>query len=82
VPRGSGTAEIVRMSVARDLRRCGLGRTILARLVETAKAAGFERIVLETTETWQEVIAFYLRFGFEVSHHQDGDVYFKMELCQ
>jgi putative acetyltransferase len=80
VPRGNGTAEIVRMSVSRDLRRHGIGRWILAALVEQARSLGFRRIVLETTETWQEVIAFYLRFGFHITHHAGGDVYFALEI--
>ncbi len=77
-PRGEGCAEIVSMSVARELRRLGLGRMILERLLAQARASGIRRVVLETTETWQEVIAFYLSFGFRITHHQDGDVYFAL----
>ena len=80
VPRGNGTAEIVRMSVARDLRRRGLGRRILTRLVEQARRDGLRRVVLETTATWQEVIAFYLDYGFRITHESGGDVYFALEL--
>jgi len=80
VPRADGTAEVVRMSVAADWRRQGLGCTILHALVEHARQAGFLRVVLETTDTWQEVIAFYLRFGFHITHYQDGDVYFELDL--
>ena len=80
VPHDANTAEIKRMSVAASLRRQGLGRRILASLCEEARARGFRRIILETTETWDEVIAFYLSFGFQVTHHQDGDVYFKLDL--
>jgi GNAT superfamily N-acetyltransferase len=74
VPRGNGTAEIVRMSVTRDLRRRGLGRLILTRLVEQARRDGLHRVVLETTATWQEVIAFYLDYGFRITHKSGGDV--------
>ena len=80
VPRSGGTAEIVRMSVARGIRRQGLGSLILQELIEQAKRLGFRRIVLETTETWAEVIAFYQRLGFVITHYQDGDVYFELEL--
>jgi ribosomal protein S18 acetylase RimI-like enzyme len=73
-------AEVVRMSVAADWRRRGIGRMILQALVDHARQAGYRRIVLETTATWQEVIAFYLRYGFRITHYQDGDVYFCMEL--
>jgi putative acetyltransferase len=80
VPRGDGAAEIVRMSVARDLRRRGLGRRILTCLVEQARRDGLSRVVLETTATWQEVIDFYLDYGFRITHYADGDVYFAMDL--
>ena len=79
VPRPDGTAEVVRMSVAADWRRQGIGRMILQALVDHARQNGFHRIILETTETWQEVIAFYLRFGFRITHYQDGDVYFELD---
>ncbi len=80
VPRSEGAAEIVRMSVAKDMRRLGLGRKILSQLVERARAAGLRKIILETTQTWNEVIAFYLSFGFRITHYQGGDVYFELIL--
>jgi len=80
VPHDEHTAEIKRMSVAASLRRQGLGRRILMALCEEAKARGFRRIILETTETWDEVIAFYLAFGFRVTYYQDENVYFMLDI--
>ncbi len=80
VPRGDGIAEIVRMSVARPLRRHGLGTRLLQALIDRARALGLRQIILETTDTWTEVIAFYQRFGFRITHHQNGDVYFAFDL--
>ncbi len=80
VPRGSDTAEIVRMSVARDWRRHGVGRRLAEALLATAQERGVRRLILETTETWSDAIAFYRRLGFAVTHHRDGDVYFMLEL--
>ena len=80
VPRGGGVAEVVRMSVTKALRRSGLGTRILQSLIDQARALGLQRVVLETTETWHEVIAFYLRFGFRITHHHEGDVYFVFDL--
>ena len=79
-PRTARTAEVLRMSVARGMRRLGIGRLILDRLVEAAKKAVYSQVILETTETWQEVVDFYLRCGFHITHYQDGDVYFALEL--
>jgi GNAT superfamily N-acetyltransferase len=68
------------MSVAADMRRRGIGRMILAQLVERARAGGFRRLILETTATWEDAVAFYRRCGFVVTHHQAGDVYFALDL--
>ena len=80
IPRSTQEAEIVRMPVARDFRRSGLGRRILSLLLEKARSAGFKRVILETTATWQGVVAFYESCGFFQTYTQDGDVYFVMEL--
>jgi GNAT superfamily N-acetyltransferase len=82
VPRQNGIVEVVRMSVAANGRRQGIGRMILQALVDRARQDGFQRIILETTETWQEVIAFYLHFGFRITHYKDGDVYFELTLVE
>lgn len=81
VPEGDDTVQIVRMSVRSDARRGGLGRRMLGALLARAQAAGYRRAVLETTETWGEVIAFYLANGFEITHHANGDVWFARMLA-
>lgn len=78
LPRSADTVEIVRMSVAAKVRRQGVGHRILVALCAEAKARGFRRVILETTATWEEVIAFYQAFGFHITHYQDGDVYFEL----
>jgi len=64
VPKSHGVAEIVRMSVVGDRRRQGLGRLILKKPIQDAQSRGIRTLVLETTETWREVIQFYLAEGF------------------
>lgn len=39
----------------------------------TAAGWGVSVVVLETTSTWTEVIDFYLRCGFEITHVAGGD---------
>lgn len=80
IPRQDGVAEIVRMSVAKDVRRQGIGKKILSELVNHARQAGFKRLILETTTTWQEVVEFYQHCGFRITHCQDGDTYFTLDL--
>lgn len=79
-PHSATQVEIVRMSVKKDLRRQGIGRKILDELLRRASQAGYKEVILETTETWQDVIDFYLSYGFEITHHQDGDVWFRKDL--
>jgi GNAT superfamily N-acetyltransferase len=80
VPRSIDTAEIVRMSVVADMRRNGIGGMILQRLCENAKSKGYKQLVLETTDTWHEVIEFYKKFGFQITRYLDGDVYFALDI--
>jgi GNAT superfamily N-acetyltransferase len=80
VHRTDKVAEIVRMSVAPQMRRRGIGHSILNYLVQEARRKGFLKIILETTETWHDVINFYLVNGFQITHNKEGDVYFSLEL--
>ena len=75
-----GVARVVRMSVDEAARRRGIGCMILDRLCESARAAGYRQIVLETTETWDGVIAFYKNYGFRAIGCRDGDMHFVMDL--
>ena len=74
------TAQIVRMSVAQDRRRQGLGRKILHGLLTHAQTQGYRRVILETTAIWSDAIAFYQKNGFRITSIHDGDVYFVLEL--
>lgn len=81
VPRSPEVGEVVRMSVASELRGQGIGSQILTELLRQARGLGLKRVILETTETWAEVITFYQHHGFQISHYQDGDVYFSLDLA-
>lgn len=80
VEEAPGVARIVRMSVDRRRRRAGIGWRILSRLIDHARAHGFRRIVLETTDTWDDAIAFYRRCGFHLTGHHDGEAHFALDL--
>jgi GNAT superfamily N-acetyltransferase len=80
IQEGDGMGRIVRMSVARSHRRCGVGSRILNALLDRARARGYHRIVLETTETWDDAIGFYTRHGFRITHYANGDAHFEMML--
>ena len=80
VHRSDQIGEIVRMSVASKHRRKGIGNLILDELIKIGRENQFTQIILETTETWEDVIAFYMKYGFEITHYKDGDVYFSLKL--
>lgn len=80
LPEAPGVWRIVRMSVDRERRREGIGRRILDRLIDHARAQGSRRIVLETTDTWDDAIAFYLRCGFHITDHRAGEIHFALDL--
>lgn len=80
VRESEGVGRVVRMAVAADYRRLGIGRALLDALLAAARERGFRRVVLETTDTWQEAIAFYRRCGFRVVGHSRGEVHMSMEV--
>ena len=80
IPEDNESKRIVRMSVALPHRRKGFGKQILNHLVNLARQMQTGKIVLETTETWYDVISFYRAYGFKVQHHQDGNVHMSMEV--
>jgi GNAT superfamily N-acetyltransferase len=59
-----GDAEIKRMFVIEEERGRGLSRVVLARLEESARAAGRTRMVLETGTKQPEAIALYVSTGY------------------
>jgi GNAT superfamily N-acetyltransferase len=73
IPRDGATAEIVRVSVAAPYRRAGVGRRLVADLVDTARHWRMQRVILETSAHWNEVVEFYERCGFTLTHFEDGD---------
>ena len=80
ITRSDRVAEIVRVSVATHCRRQGIGHSILDVLIMHAQDKGYQNIILETTETWNGVIDFYLSYGFQTTHYDQGNVYLKLNL--
>jgi ribosomal protein S18 acetylase RimI-like enzyme len=82
---GDAVGEVKRMSVARDLRRSGVATALLEEMVAIAVRRGWRALVLETTATWTDAVALYERFGFELTHYEDGefgrDVHFRLDLA-
>jgi putative acetyltransferase len=80
VQEDSKTGRVVRMSVAKEERRSGIGTCILLALCEASRARGYDRLVLETTTGWQDAEAFYQHFGFQITGYSDGNTHFNLSL--
>jgi putative acetyltransferase len=75
-----GTAELVRMSVSSAHRGQGLGKGLVHHLIELARAGGYETLICETTDTWQDAIGLYLACGFEIFDQHGGDYFFRYSI--
>ncbi len=76
----AAVGRLVRMSVDQGHRRQGIGTLLLEYLLEHARARGYRQLVLETTQTWEEVITFYRRNGFNEVARRHGDAHFVRSL--
>ncbi len=81
LPETPESARIVRMTVVKGRRGAGIGTAVMDCLVKEAVRQGYKRLVLETTETWESAIGFYLRYGFQLLGYWGGDAHFALELC-
>ena len=61
---GPRVGELKRMYVAPEARGQGIGRALLARLEDEARALGLARLVLETGTRQHEALALYRGAGF------------------
>lgn len=69
---GSGLAMLRWFVLDRDLRGQGLGRHLVAELLDKARDAGYERIALETFSELRGAAHLYRSFGFETLWSQTG----------
>ncbi|MCS7236658.1 MAG: GNAT family N-acetyltransferase [Thermoguttaceae bacterium] len=63
--RPAGVAELRKMYVRKDLRRRGLGKTLLEHMLAHAEKQGIHEVELETNSCLQDAIRLYVKYGFE-----------------
>jgi hypothetical protein len=63
-PMESGVAEVKRMYVEPDVRRCGAARAVLAKLEAMAHDFGYRAVRLETGTLQPEAIRLYEKAGY------------------
>ena len=64
-PMEPGVYEVAKMAVAEDLRGRGIGRIVLVRTIEEARAMGATKLYLETNSRLANAIHLYESLGFE-----------------
>ena len=80
VAAGPGVGRLVRMSVDSQYRRHGIGRALVAHLVDSARARGDRRLLIETNDDWHDAIGLYQACGFVEEERSDGSVHLALDL--
>ena len=62
---GNGICEMKRLYVSLNYRACGVGRLLVAAILDRAARLGYQRMVLDTLPEMSSAIALYRVFGLE-----------------
>ena len=66
VRAGPDDTELLNLCVSPDVQRRGHGRRLLGSVINRARTAGSDRVLLDVRESNHAAIALYLRSGFSV----------------
>ncbi|MCY2932201.1 MAG: GNAT family N-acetyltransferase [Planctomycetota bacterium] len=77
---GKETGRLVRMSVSRGHRRTGIGRALVADLLDRAGAAGMKQVLVETNKDWADAIGLYAACGFSQYSRDSVSVYLSRQI--
>ena len=72
MPRDADVWEVTNTAVADGARGQGVGRALLERAMEEARAAGATRVILATATADVGNLRFYQRCGFRMTHVVPG----------
>jgi putative acetyltransferase len=60
-----GTCELVKMYLLPEARSIGLGKFLIEKALEYARAAGYRQVYIETLPELRQAMKVYEKFGFE-----------------
>lgn len=72
--------QLVRISVAADHRRHGLGRLVVDELIKRGRGRGMKELRVVADTPWHSAIALYRSCGFEMTSQDEIDTVFRMTL--
>lgn len=72
--------RIVRVSVAGEFRRKGIGQAIVACLMAVARQKGYGRLIVETNHDWTNALALYQRCGFREYDRDEESIHMQLDL--
>jgi len=67
------TCELVKMYLLKEARGLGLGKLLIQKALDFAKAAGYKAVYLETMPELKQALSTYAKFGFEYLDHPLGN---------
>ena len=84
-PLDATTGEIKRLYVRPAYRGTGLGSKLAGRVLDAARAAGYQRLVLDTLDRMEAAVRLYSKLGFRTipayyDNPMRGALYFALEL--
>jgi GNAT superfamily N-acetyltransferase len=80
LPEPPDAGRLVRMSVAQTVRRQGLGRQVVAELVDRARRRGMTCVRVATDTPWHSALALYRACGFVEVGTDETDTHFELRL--
>ena len=85
-PMGNEAAEVKRLYVPPAFRRRGIGKMLVARVLDEARQMGYRVVRLDTLREMHNAKALYATFGFkEVAPYREGQPegirYFEKDIC-
>jgi putative acetyltransferase len=67
------TCELVKMYLLKKVRGVGLGKLLIEKCIEFAKANGYKKIYIETMPELKQALKVYEKFGFNYINHPIGN---------